>query len=201
MSQLNKMMIIKPNMKSTIAAILLPFLLNLAAIAQEKNSASGEKVSVKLISGETISGQVGGIKDDSVSLITDYGVIRIPTTKISEESRQKIGIQPETELSKLKRRVSELEALVSSLREENATLRKKGTSEVGSNTNSTAPSPSQSSTPGTTTTANPPQPASSSLSYKLSKTGTRHNSRCRYYNSNGSTCGPNDGVPCKICGG
>jgi hypothetical protein len=30
----------------------------------------------------------------------------------------------------------------------------------------------------------------------------RHNSNCRYFqNSNGSPCGPNDGIPCKICGG
>ena len=37
----------------------------------------------------------------------------------------------------------------------------------------------------------------------LSKTtGKRHNSRCKYYNkSDGRFCGPNDGVPCKLCGG
>jgi hypothetical protein len=30
----------------------------------------------------------------------------------------------------------------------------------------------------------------------------RHNSSCRYYKtSNGSECGPNDGIPCKLCGG
>jgi len=30
----------------------------------------------------------------------------------------------------------------------------------------------------------------------------RHNSACRYFqNSNGRFCGPNDGIPCKICGG
>jgi hypothetical protein len=30
----------------------------------------------------------------------------------------------------------------------------------------------------------------------------RHNSSCRYYqNSNGKPCGPEEGIPCKICGG
>lgn len=30
----------------------------------------------------------------------------------------------------------------------------------------------------------------------------RHNSSCRYYKtSNGRPCGPNDGIPCKLCGG
>lgn len=30
----------------------------------------------------------------------------------------------------------------------------------------------------------------------------RHNSSCRYFqNSNGKHCGPEDGIPCKLCGG
>jgi hypothetical protein len=30
----------------------------------------------------------------------------------------------------------------------------------------------------------------------------RHNSGCRYYrNSRGRPCGPDEGIPCKICGG
>jgi hypothetical protein len=30
----------------------------------------------------------------------------------------------------------------------------------------------------------------------------RHNPSCRYYKtSNGRPCGPNDGIPCKLCGG
>jgi len=36
--------------------------------------------------------------------------------------------------------------------------------------------------------------------YSISKTGKRHNSGCRYYNSSYS-CGPNDGIACKVCGG
>jgi septal ring factor EnvC (AmiA/AmiB activator) len=32
--------------------------------------------------------------------------------------------------------------------------------------------------------------------------GVRHNSSCRYYmNSKGRPCGPNEGRPCKLCGG
>ena len=39
--------------------------------------------------------------------------------------------------------------------------------------------------------------------YWLSKTsGKRHNLRCKYYNKpDGRFCGPNEGVPCKLCGG
>lgn len=32
--------------------------------------------------------------------------------------------------------------------------------------------------------------------------GKRHNNRCRYYKTSaGRPCGPNEGTPCKICGG
>lgn len=38
--------------------------------------------------------------------------------------------------------------------------------------------------------------------WMTNSSGKRHNSGCRYYeNSKGHHCGPNDGIPCKICGG
>jgi len=38
--------------------------------------------------------------------------------------------------------------------------------------------------------------------WMTNSSGKRHNSSCRYYhNSKGHPCGPNDGIPCKICGG
>lgn len=35
------------------------------------------------------------------------------------------------------------------------------------------------------------------------KSKIRHNKKCRYYGKgkNGKPCGPNDGKPCKVCGG
>ena len=160
--------------------------------AQEKAAVTPEKVTIKLTSGETMTGKIGGINDGTVNLITDFGVVRLPAEKISEESKKSLKIQPESEASKLKSRVTELEALVASLREENANLRKK----------------SPTGTPATTTaqvTPNPEAAKSSTgeagITYKLSKSGKRHNSRCRYFSSAGDTCGPNDGEPCKVCGG
>ena len=60
-----------------------------------------------------------------------------------------------------------------------------------------------------------PQPNTSSHSYAngnsdkvegkfwiTSSSRKRHNSSCRYFQkSNGGPCGPDDGIPCKICGG
>jgi hypothetical protein len=38
--------------------------------------------------------------------------------------------------------------------------------------------------------------------WMTSSSRKRHNSSCRYFqNSNGGPCGPDDGIPCKICGG
>ena len=179
-------------MKTILTTILFPLFMALPIQAQEKPAATPEKVTIKLTSGETMTGKVGGIKDESVSLMTDYGVVRIPVDKISEESRQKLNIQPESDVSKLKSRVTELEALVATLREENANLRKKGASGTPA-------------TPGTQATPKPEAAKTSTgdaaFTFKLSSSGKRHNSRCRYFKSAGDTCGPNDGEPCKVCGG
>ena len=42
---------------------------------------------------------------------------------------------------------------------------------------------------------------SDALTYRLSKTGKRHNSKCRYYYSKGRSCSKDEGVACKVCGG
>lgn len=54
---------------------------------------------------------------------------------------------------------------------------------------------------GTAKTTKPQ--ADQTKSYWLTtSSNTRHNSKCRYYQkTKGRACGPNDGKPCKICGG
>jgi Staphylococcal nuclease homologue len=38
--------------------------------------------------------------------------------------------------------------------------------------------------------------------YRISRSGVRHNSKCRYFDSpNNKPCGPNEGRACQICGG
>jgi hypothetical protein len=176
-------------LQSVLIAFLVPIIAALPIAAQEKAPTVSEKTTIKLLSGETMVGKVAGIKDDSVSLATDYGVVRIPVSKITEESRKNLNIPEETDVAKLKNRITELEALVASLREENANLRK---SELA-NPSKATPSPKEALKPAPT--------AEAGVTYKLSKTGKRHNSRCRYFSSAGDGCGPNDGEPCKVCGG
>ena len=172
------------------AILLLQMLFASVSMAQTAPAApTSEKETIKLTSGETMTGKIAGVNQDSLNLATDYGVIKIPLAKLTEESRKKLKLPEETDVTKLKARISELEALVANLREENATLRKTGTP-----TASPQPQAAKSS----------PKPAAtgeSGVTYKLSKSGKRHNSRCRYFSSAGDTCGPNDGEPCKVCGG
>ena len=173
---------------SILTILILPILLALPVKAQEKPV----KIStIKLVSGDTMTGKVAGIKDDFVNLITDYGVVKIPVAKISEESRKQLKVAPETETTTLRNRVTELEALVATLREENANFRKSG---AGGKPPAKSPSKETAktlATPGETTV----------LTYKLSSSGKRHNSRCRYFKSAGEACSAADGEPCKVCGG
>lgn len=47
-----------------------------------------------------------------------------------------------------------------------------------------------------------PQAASTGNYWLTTSSGVRHNSKCRYYKtSKGRPCGPNEGRPCKKCGG
>lgn len=151
------------------------------------------KSTIKLVSGEVMSGTVGAVKNGSLSLITEYGPVRIPLEKISPESKAKLGISGDAaNATALAARVRELEALVERLREENAMLRRAGASPAA-----VAPAVSR-VTPASVASAENPV---AGTGYRISSTGKRHNSRCRYYNSNGRAGTANEGVACKVCGG
>lgn len=160
------------------------------------------KETIKLLSGDTMTGTVGTVRDGTVSLITEYGPVRIPLDKISAESKAKLGIGAEADADALRKRIAELEDLVARIREENATLRRNGTSAGGT----TTPAPVQPLTGGGRATPSPvptpaPAPVAQAGAFRLSSTGKRHNSRCRYYSSAGRPCTATEGVACKICGG
>lgn len=168
----------------------------LMAIGSHSDAQDATKSTVKLMSGEVMAGTVGAVKDGSLNLTTEYGLVRIPLEKISPESKTKLGISVDpTNAAALAVRVRELEALVARLREENATLRRAGVPSAASEP--TAPSVSRfTSSPGATT-----EGAGAAAGYRISSSGKRHNSRCRYYNSAGRAGSANEGVACKVCGG
>lgn len=158
-----------------------------------------EKTTVKLVSGETMTGTVGSIRDGSFSLITDYGPVRIPVDKLTAESRTRLGVTDKVDVAALQKRISELEDLVARLREENANLRKAATPVAPVSPQPyVSPGASSGIRGGGTPTV---EPSASGGGYRISSTGKRHNSRCRYFTSKGRACPSNEGVACKICGG
>lgn len=164
-------------------------------VAQQPTEAKSETVKLALVGGDSITGTVSGVKDGEVSVITEYGVIRVPIAKLTDDSRKKLGITAGANVAQLEKRISELEALVESLRAENAQLRRQ---------------PPPTSTPtqvqpltggGGTNKVTPSQPAQAG-GYWISSTGKRHNSRCRFYGSGkGHSGSATEGVACKVCGG
>ena len=147
------------------------------------------KATLKLVGGDTITGTVGTLKDGAVSVVTDYGVIRVPVSKLSTESKTALGITDQADVESLRKQIADLEALVARLRDENAALRK-----------GTAPA-IQPATGGVASGVRSATPATAGMNYKLSNTGKRHNSRCRYFGSAGRACSATEGVACKVCGG
>lgn len=156
-------------------------------------------VSLQTTSGETFKGTVSGIREGSVSLVTEFGVVRVPLEKLTAESKKALeqaSSSSSGETAELRQRVTDLEALVATLRAENAALRRQNVP--------TPATPQRLVEPGTgaTTTRSKTTAGESAGGHWISNTGKRHNSRCRYYqNSQGRNGGPDEGVACKICGG
>lgn len=150
------------------------------------------KVTIKLVSGEVMTGTAGTVRDGSLSLITEYGPVRIPVEKLSVETKTKLGIGKEADAEGLRTRIRELEDLVARLREENASLRRGAAPAI-------QPALSGAAAGARATPSSPP--ATEGGGYRISSTGKRHNSRCRYFNSAGRAGSANEGVACKICGG
>ncbi len=173
-------------------SLLLLFIATLATIGI--CFAADPPLEISLLDGSKLKGRVMSSTAAEVTVMTDFGIVRLPLDKLSAESRQVVtsGAKPDTDA--LLRRVAELEAKVQQLQQENEALRRQALAAA-----SPGARPASSSNSFTPSSSAPQQPASG-LSYSISSTGKRHNSGCRYFGS-GRSCGPTDGVACKICGG
>lgn len=185
--------------------IFLTLILMLAAALQVSHAEESRKsVKLQLVSGDSITGTVSGIKDNSVSVISEYGVIRVPVEKLTEASRKELGISENLTVEQLQKRVKELESLVERLRSENSDLRKQTTEVPATPAPKVQPLVTGGATP-TPPTPRPtvtPTPSASGGSFWISSTGKRHNSRCRYFGTGqGHSVTTAQGVACKICGG
>lgn len=160
-------------------------------------------VDLLLNDGSKIKGRVMSVTASEVTVMSDFGVLRLDLQKLTAETRVKLTEAAKPDSTALLQRIAELEAKVSQLQQENEQLRRSALS-ASTPVRSPAftPSPasgiqrlSPASGSGTSTVESP-----SASKWTISSTGKRHNSGCRYYGT-GRSCGPTEGVACKICGG
>jgi hypothetical protein len=150
--------------------------------------------SFSLSDGSQIKGRIMSATASEVTVMTEFGILRLGLDKLTPESRAKVTEGAKPDVDALLKRVAELEAKVQQLQQENEALRRQALA---------APTPGYrpaSSSNSFTPSSSAPQQPASGAGYTISSTGKRHNSGCRYFGS-GRSCGPTDGVACKICGG
>jgi regulator of replication initiation timing len=111
--------------------------------------------------------------------------------------------------TELQQQLQKLRTENEALKQENQVLRKLVFEKQHTSQNSVNSQPQTSSTTNLSggekpaATSRQPIPDNATQGYWMTNSsGKRHNSSCRYFHtSNGHPCGPNDGIPCKICGG
>ncbi len=152
-------------------------------------------VSLPLKDGSVIKGEITSASATEVVVATEYGVIRVPAVKLSDEAKKAAGLDKPASSQQYEARIAALETRIRTLEAENAALRRAATSTSSNPAPSVAPVRPASLVPESTT-----PPAAAGGNHSISSTGKRHNTGCRYFGS-GSPCGPTDGVACKICKG
>ena len=143
---------------------------------------------LSLQDGSRIKGKVMSATAAEVTVMSDFGVLRIALDKLTPASRASVMAQSSPDTEALLKRIQELEAQVAQLQQENESLRRQAMA---------APVPS---TPPRSFAPQQMQPGSSGGNYTISSTGKRHNSECRYFGT-GRACSAGEGIACKICGG
>jgi hypothetical protein len=154
---------------------------------------------LRLRDGSVIKGEVSPLRSADaadVTVETEFGVIRVPLAKLTDQSRAAIPVpsaRAGSTASTTDPRVKLLEARIRELEAENSKLRQQLMAQAQGNTQT----PRSSFAPSASGGAADPKPTAT---HSISKSGKRHNSGCRYFGS-GRPCGPSDGDACKICGG
>lgn len=169
-------------------------------LAQNPDRPPERVVEAKLIDGSSVKGIVIARTATEISLRTELGTLRIPAGKLTAESKKSLLAAPVSPVDH-EATIAKLEARIAALEAENQDLRKRLVAATQAPPRNSL-SPSSGLTPSTASSVRKFTPSDEvgGMSYSISSTGKRHNSRCRYYTP-GTQCGPNQGVACKICGG
>ena len=151
-------------------------------------------VSLPLKDGSILKGDVTSVTPIEITVATEYGIIRVPAAKLTDEAKKLVGADKPPTAGQYEARIAQLEARIKSLEEENAQLRRQSTASAPSS------APRSNARPSSLAPEPAPKPAAVGGSYSISSTGKRHRSGCRYFGT-GRACGPTDGISCKVCGG
>jgi len=109
------------------------------------------------------------------------------------------GCSPENSstIADLQQQVQTLKAQNQTLKAENQVLQK-----LLLEARNSAPATLQSDVSSSSAGVQTPTTAPEARYWMTISSSKRHNSSCRYFmNSKGRFCGPNEGIPCKLCGG
>ena len=168
--------------------------------------AAAEVIRIELANGTIV---YGTLLVKSAAGITFEGMdgkaYKIGRKDLSARSTVELALPPEERPGKAEQppaqpqKNTDLEQTIATLRSDNAALREQLKAQSAKPPSAVLPTavPNAATQPGAGGGA-----SDVSQAYWLSGTGKRHNRNCRYFGTgSGHRCGPNDGVPCKICGG
>jgi hypothetical protein len=190
-----------PHRLLTLSLVVLLAVVSLTALsrpsqAQDAAPPATAPLEIILQDGSSLKGTVTSRSATEVAVRTEFGTLRIPTDQLSPASKQKIFAESPRDRAAL---VAQLEARIAALEAENRELRRRLAEAGTAPARPAAAAPLAPTPPGSarnlSATGDP-----GGLSYSISTTGKRHNSRCRYYNPK-FPCAPSQGVACKVCGG
>lgn len=157
----------------------------------------GEEVQIELRDGSVLRGEILSKDSSELKLKTLLGEQRITRAQVSQKSLAALQWVSDDPVE-LKTRLADMERRIATLEAENQQLRR----ELTARPEPPAPFPPRDPTPPRQTAVQQPPGSEKAVGYWLSATRKRHHSKCRYYQTGkGRACGPDEGAPCKICGG
>jgi hypothetical protein len=147
-------------------------------------------VTLELSAGSVIKGDLVSWNGQQAVVKAEFGSMTFKCDQLNLATIQRLELLS-GDPQKLLARITELEATVENLRKDNAALRQQLQTAAAAQSLPPAAISREASPRATSFTSSASAPTD--LSYTISSTGKRHNSRCRYYGS-GRPCGPTDGI-------
>lgn len=182
---------------SNVQAKAAPAMLLLALLSMAVSTAA--PITLELQSGSTIKGELVKWDGEQAIVKAEFGEFTLSRSQLSEKALSELSLSS-GDASALKAKITELQAMVESLRRDNAALREQL---AGAAARPVAPPVAAPMPVGAMGfAAAPAAAASAGGGYWISSTGKRHNANCRYYQtSKGRPGSATEGTPCKTCGG